>query len=77
MIPTLTNFNMALKVQSKATRKDWILALVSVTPILPWFVFIPGLIRKYSLKFNTKWFWLYNYKSHNRRVKEMYGIELV
>lgn len=77
MIPTPNNLLMAAKIESNATHRDWWLAIISLTPILPWFIFIPRLIKKLTLKFNTKWFWLYNPKSHNRRIKERYGIELV
>lgn len=77
MIQPITNLSMATNIQSTASKKDWLWAVVSITPLLPCFIFIPKLIAKHTLKFDWRWFRLYNPKKHNQRIKELYDIEII
>ena len=72
-----TKIGMAVTFQSDATGMDWLYGIISLSPLLPCFIFIPKLVRKHTMRFDWRWFKLYSRKRHNRRLTEMYGIEFV
>jgi len=56
------------------TKKDTVLTIMSLTPLLPWFYYVPRYIK--NLSFNKKWYKMYRQENYNNIVSSLYGISM-
>jgi len=73
----LGDIQRGLTVTSTASLTDIVLGVVSLTPILPFVIFVPRLLRKIKVRYNYSWAhkW-YKFENHKSYITALYGWEI-
>lgn len=66
---------LSIALDNQNTTKDTLFMVLSLTPILPWFVFVPKFLK--NLSFNMRWFNLFDSDNHRANIRSIYGVEIL
>ncbi len=65
---------LSISINNKNTLKDTIMTLVSLSPMLPGYYYIPKYLKK--LEFNKFWYGLFDSDNHKNMIKNNFGYEI-
>ena len=65
----LHNIIYPITIKNNNTIKDTILTIISISPLLPFFIFIPKYIKKLKVSYNK----YYNQDRFKANIKNLYG----
>ena len=68
------NIINATTITNNAKPIDWIYAVISISPLLPFFIFIPRLMKKIWIEIDWTWVKMYDKQRHTELKHAMFTL---